>query len=128
MATRKHFDAIGGIPRSGVQAAAVPAVLDACVTLLTRHGTKSFSETAAATMAHLEAGGEAWQQHLLQNFKLMCAAESATRGERSENWRRWPMRFIAERLLAGSMRGRGRIKACCDTKIWPRIARESNRH
>ena len=84
LATRKHFDAIGGIPRSGVQAAAVPAVLDACVVLLARHGTKSFSDAAAATMQQLEAGTEAWQKNLLQNFKVMCAAESAARGDRRE--------------------------------------------
>ena len=114
LATRKHFDAIGGIPRSGVQAAAVPAVLDACVTLLTRHGTKSFSETAAATMAHLEAGGEAWQQHLLQNFKLMCAAESATRGERSEKLAAVADAFyrgeIARRLDAWSRQNQGLLR------------------
>ncbi len=84
LATRKYFASIGGIPRSGSQAAAVPALLDACVTLLERHGTRSFSSTAAAAMQQLEAGDEAWQQNLLKTFKTLCAAESAARGSRGE--------------------------------------------
>ena len=84
LATRKYFASIGGIPRSGSGAAAVPAVLDACVTLLVRHGTQRFSDTATAAMEQLEAGGEPWQQNLLKTLKTLCAAESAARGSRSE--------------------------------------------
>ena len=84
LATRKYFASIGGIPRSGGGAAAVPAVLDACVTLLIRHGTRQFSELSAAAMQELEAGGEQWQQDLLKTFKTLCAAESAARGSRSD--------------------------------------------
>ena len=84
LATRKHFESIGGIPRRGSQAAAVPAVLDACVTLLLRHGTMSFADTATATMEMLEAGSESWQQNLLTTYKTLCVAESSVRGSRSE--------------------------------------------
>ena len=84
LATRRHFESIGGIPRRGSQAAAVPAVLDACVTLLLRHGTMSFADTATATMEMLEAGSESWQQNLLTTFKTLCVAESSVRGSRSE--------------------------------------------
>ena len=84
LATRKHFESIGGIPRRGGQAAAVPALLDACVTLLLRHGTKSFADCATATMEMLEETSESWQQNLLTTFKTLCVAESSCRGSRSE--------------------------------------------
>jgi gamma-glutamyltranspeptidase/glutathione hydrolase len=84
LATRKYFASIGGIPRSGSGAAAVPAVLDACVTLLMRHGTRRFSDSATAAMEQLEAGGEPWQQNLLKTLKTLCGAESAARGSRSD--------------------------------------------
>ncbi|MEC7695741.1 MAG: gamma-glutamyltransferase [Planctomycetota bacterium] len=84
LATRKHFESIGGIPRRGSQAAAVPALLDACVTLLLRHGTMSFADCATATMEMLEAGSESWQQNLLTTFKTLCVAESSSRGSRNE--------------------------------------------
>ncbi|MBC20019.1 MAG: hypothetical protein CMJ74_07135 [Planctomycetaceae bacterium] len=84
LATRKHFESIGGIPRRGSQAAAVPALLDACVTLLLRHGTSTFANAAAMSMEMLEVGNEAWQQDLLKTFKTLCAAESLARGSRAE--------------------------------------------
>ena len=39
LATRAYFTKKGGIPGSGIEAAAVPAVLDACLTTLDRYGT-----------------------------------------------------------------------------------------
>ena len=84
LATQTYFAERGGIPGRGAEAAAVPAVLDACVTLLRRHGTKSFAEAAAATMQLLEAGEEEWQEHLLKTFKTLCDAESTARGDRTE--------------------------------------------
>src|SRR6185369_16595059 len=44
LATREFFEKEGGIPASGIKAAAVPALLDVCLTLLDRHGTKTFTE------------------------------------------------------------------------------------
>ena len=84
LATRAYFAERGGIPGRGAEAAAVPAVLDACVTLLARYGTRSFAESAAPTMQLLEAGDGEWQQNLLKTFKALCAAESGARGGRAE--------------------------------------------
>src|SRR5919112_5764541 len=40
LATRDHFTRPGGIPASGIEAAAVPATLDVCLTALDRFGTR----------------------------------------------------------------------------------------
>src|SRR5690349_21199626 len=46
-----------GIPGSDVRSAAVPAALDAIVTLLKLNGTRSFEEAVQPTLAILDAGG-----------------------------------------------------------------------
>ena len=84
LATRVYFAERGGIPGKGAEAAAVPAVLDACVTLLSRHGTKSFAQSAASTMQLLEAADGEWQQNLLKTFQALCVAESAAPGGRAD--------------------------------------------
>ncbi len=56
LATREYFSAKGGIPASGLEPAAVPAALDACITLLDRHGTRTFADVAAAALRLLERG------------------------------------------------------------------------
>src|SRR5262245_27388640 len=43
LATREYFAKKGGIPGKGVESAAVPGVLDACVTALDRYGSKTFA-------------------------------------------------------------------------------------
>jgi gamma-glutamyltranspeptidase/glutathione hydrolase len=50
LATLAHFAQRGGIPTLGVEAATVPAALDACVTVLDRYGTKRFAECAESTL------------------------------------------------------------------------------
>ncbi|PYX33905.1 MAG: hypothetical protein DMG81_20685 [Acidobacteria bacterium] len=49
-----------GISDGDVKAAAVPATLDAIVTLLKLYGTKSFEEVVQPTLAILDAGGPSW--------------------------------------------------------------------
>ena len=49
-----------GIPGSDIKAAAVPAVIDLCVTALQRYGTISFAEAVAPTLAILDAGAPNW--------------------------------------------------------------------
>src|SRR5262245_32154380 len=44
LATQQHFDTSAGIPARGVESAAVPAALDAVLTLLDRYGTMTFSQ------------------------------------------------------------------------------------
>ena len=43
LATREYFLEHGGIKKSGIEAAAVPATLDACLTALDRHGSRTFA-------------------------------------------------------------------------------------
>ena len=52
LATLDHFKGAGGIPASGIEAAAVPAALDACLTLLDRFGTMTFAQVIAPTQVH----------------------------------------------------------------------------
>ncbi|MCK6560899.1 gamma-glutamyltransferase [candidate division KSB1 bacterium] len=49
-----------GIPGDDMRAAAVPAVIDLCVTALSRYGTMSFEQVATPALALLEAGGPNW--------------------------------------------------------------------
>lgn len=49
-----------GIPGDDMRAAAVPAVIDLCVTALRRYGTMSFEQVATPALALLEAGGPNW--------------------------------------------------------------------
>src|SRR5262249_5591735 len=49
LATREEFVKRGGIPLKGITAAAVPAALDACLVLLDRFGTMSFSQVVGPT-------------------------------------------------------------------------------
>src|SRR5205823_7205672 len=54
LATREHFAKKGGIPNKGIQAATIPGTLDALLTLLDRHGTKTFAEVAAPALKLLD--------------------------------------------------------------------------
>ncbi len=49
-----------GVPGDDIRAAAVPAVIDLCVTALQRYGTKSFEQVAGSALALLDAGGPNW--------------------------------------------------------------------
>lgn len=49
-----------GIPGDDIRAAAVPAVIDLCVTALSLYGTMSFAQVSAPALALLDAGGPNW--------------------------------------------------------------------
>ena len=55
LATLDHFKGAGGIPAKGIEPAAVPAALDACLTLLDRFGTMTFTQVIAPTKKLLRA-------------------------------------------------------------------------
>lgn len=48
------------IPGSDIRAAAVPGVIDLCVTALKRYGTLTFTQVAEPLLALLDAGGPNW--------------------------------------------------------------------
>jgi gamma-glutamyltranspeptidase/glutathione hydrolase len=49
-----------GIPGSNIRSAAVPAVIDLCVTTLKLYGTLSFEQVAAPLLTLLDSGGPNW--------------------------------------------------------------------
>lgn len=84
LATLDHFEKLGGIPTHGIQSAAVPAALDACLVALDRYGTKSFAECAAPTLALLEATPSGWHGDLGRTIRRLVDAEKAAEGDRSK--------------------------------------------
>ena len=49
-----------GIPGSNIRSAAVPGVIDLCVTAMKLYGTLTFEQVAAPVLAILDAGGPNW--------------------------------------------------------------------
>jgi gamma-glutamyltranspeptidase/glutathione hydrolase len=78
LATRDAFARRGGIPLKGIEAAAVPAALDACLALLDRFGTMSFSEVVAPTRRLLARPlrREAWHPDFARTLETLIAAET----------------------------------------------------
>jgi gamma-glutamyltranspeptidase/glutathione hydrolase len=79
LATRQHFEARGGIPGRGIEAAAVPAALDACLTTLDYSGTMTFTQVVAPTLKLLDQDPGSWHADLARTLRELLAAE--TRGQ-----------------------------------------------
>ena len=71
-----------GIPNHDIKMAPVPSVVDLCITMLQRYGTKSFGEIVAPTLALLDRGKEAWHPLLAVTLRRMVEEESCTVGSR----------------------------------------------
>lgn len=84
LATLDHFEKRGGIPTSGIESAAVPAALDACLVALDRYGTMSFAETVAPTLALLDRSPSGWHPDLAETLRRLVEAEKAAEGDRSK--------------------------------------------
>ena len=78
LATREEFARRGGIPAKGIEAAAVPAALDACLTLLDRFGTMNFAQVVAPTRQLLARPPrrEAWHADFARTLDTLVAAEA----------------------------------------------------
>ena len=103
-----------GIPGSDVRSAAVPAALDAIVTLLKLYGTRSFEEAVQPTLAILDAGGPTsyidtsdgrrietgrnWQAELAVTFRKLIEAEHKAGGSRSDR-----LQAVADRFYRGDI-------------------------
>jgi gamma-glutamyltranspeptidase/glutathione hydrolase len=97
LATRAHFQKKkGGIPGSGIEAAAVPAALDACLTLLDRHGTRTFAEVITPTQAILDRHEHDWHAALARTLRRLIEAEKASPGDRSRG-----LRLVADCVYRG---------------------------
>jgi hypothetical protein len=95
LATREHF-AKDGIPGSGIEAAAVPAAPDACLTLLDRHGTRTFSQVAEPALRLLDRGKEEWHADLASTLRRLVVAEKASPGDRRRG-----LRLVADCFYRG---------------------------
>lgn len=96
LATRETFTARGGIPGKGIEPAAVPAVLDACLTALDRHGTKTFAETVAPTLNLLDRKTNPWHADLAVTLRRLIEAEKP-----AGNDRRRGLRLVADYFYRG---------------------------
>ena len=80
LATLEHYRKIGGIPQGGdpnnLQSAAVPAVIDLCVTALERYGTRTFAQVARPVLEILDAGQESWHPKLAGTLRRLIEAET----------------------------------------------------
>ena len=84
LATLEHFKQRGRIPTSGVEAAAVPAALDACLTVLERYGTKRFEDCAAATLKLLDKKKQPWHADLAKTIRTLIDAEHTAAADRRQ--------------------------------------------
>ncbi len=98
LATLEHFTKRGGIPTSGVEAATVPATLDACVTVLDRYGTKRFADCAAPTLKLLDKHQVPWHADLAKTIRTLIAAE-----QEAPHDRRRGLRLVADCFYRGSI-------------------------
>src|SRR5262249_34814872 len=87
LATRAYFAKKGGIPGKGIEPAAVPGTLDALVTLLDRHGTRTFAEVAQPALKLLEAGTQAWHADAATTLRRLIEAEKASPHDRRRGLR-----------------------------------------
>jgi gamma-glutamyltranspeptidase / glutathione hydrolase len=101
-----------GIPDGEVKAAAVPAALDAIVTLLKRYGTKTFGEVVQPTLVILDAGGPTsyrqagrtietgrnWRGDLAATFRKLVEAEAGAKGSREQK-----LQAVADRFYRGDI-------------------------
>ena len=103
-----------GMPASDIRTAAVPAVVDLCVTLLQQYGTISFEEAVKPTLALLDAGGPSWyidtsdgsrietgrnwQADLARTLRKLVETEQKTKGNREVR-----LQAVADRFYRGDI-------------------------
>jgi gamma-glutamyltranspeptidase / glutathione hydrolase len=96
LATREHFASQGAVPAKGIEAAAVPAALDACLTALDRYGTRTFAEVVAPTLELLDRHTHAWHADLADTLRQLVQAERASPSDRSRG-----LRLVADYFYRG---------------------------
>ncbi len=97
LATFEHFAGKRhGIPGSGPEPAAVPAVLDACLTLLDRFGSVTFTQAVAPTLDILSRRRYQWTRDLHRTLKQLVEAE-----RKAGHDRRAGLRAVADHFYRG---------------------------
>lgn len=87
LATPEFFETRGGIPGTGVKPAAVPALLDVCLTALDRHGSITFATAAAPMLRLLDKHDKPWHADLARTIRRLNAAEAGSSGDRRRGLR-----------------------------------------
>jgi gamma-glutamyltranspeptidase/glutathione hydrolase len=87
LATREHFAKGGGIPGRGIEAAAVPGALDACLTTLDRYGTMTLAEVSAPTLRLLDRHERDWHADLAATLRRLIDAEKGSATDRRRGLR-----------------------------------------
>jgi gamma-glutamyltranspeptidase/glutathione hydrolase len=96
LATREYFEEKGGIPARGLDPAAVPAALDAVLTLLDRHGTITFTQAVEPTLELLDRGDRDWFSDLARTLRRLVEAEKNAAGDRRRG-----LRLVADYFYRG---------------------------
>ncbi|MFO7888885.1 MAG: gamma-glutamyltransferase [bacterium] len=103
-----------GIPGGDIKSAAVPAVVDLCVTALQKFGTMSFEQAANPSLEILDAGGPKWYRDtgsgdtirtdrnwyadLAVTFRKLVEAEKTAEGTREEK-----LQAVSDRFYRGDI-------------------------
>jgi gamma-glutamyltranspeptidase/glutathione hydrolase len=106
LATVDHFKGPGGIPARGIEAAAVPAALDACLNLLDRFGTMTFAQVIGPTLALLRSRQrpEPWHANLARTLEILVNAEAQAHRQGSASMsgdRARGLRLVADAFYRG---------------------------
>jgi gamma-glutamyltranspeptidase / glutathione hydrolase len=109
LATREYFEKRGGIPGTGVEPAAVPAVLDACLTALDRHGSITFTRASAPMLRLLDKHEKEWHADLARTIRRLVDAEA---GNGPGGDRRRGLRLVADAFYRGPI--------ACELDAWSR--------
>jgi gamma-glutamyltranspeptidase / glutathione hydrolase len=98
LATQEYFGKKGGIPSKGIEPAAVPGLLDALLTLLSRRGSKTFAEVAQPTLKILDQGKKPFHRDLAVTFRRLIEAEKASPKDRQRG-----LRLVADYFYRGPL-------------------------
>ncbi len=97
LATQEYFaKRKDGIPAKGIESAAVPGMVDGCLTALDRHGTITFAEAVQPTLAILDRNEKTWHADLAVTIRRMIEAEKQSPIDRKRG-----LRLVADYFYRG---------------------------
>lgn len=99
LATREHFEKKrGGIPQKGIESAAIPGMVDACLTALDRYGTITFAAAVQPTLGILDRHEKPWHADLARTIRRMIDAEKKEPKDRKRG-----LRLAADEFYRGAI-------------------------
>ncbi|MBM3996766.1 MAG: hypothetical protein FJ303_21825 [Planctomycetes bacterium] len=97
LATREYFEKRkGSIPAKGVESAAVPAMVDGCLSALDRYGTITFADAVQPTLRILDRHEKKWHADLAVTIRRMIDAEKQSPSDRKRG-----LRLVADFFYRG---------------------------